>query len=196
MGKGEETRAVILDRAVAVAAVQGLEGLSIGGLANVTGLSKSGLFGHFGSKEALQQAVLETVAADFVAAVVTPALKPPTGLKRLQTLFKLWLDWSEAEPWTGGCPLLAASFELDDKPGPLRDYLAEQQSAWLASIARMAQCAIDDGDFRESLDAAQFAFEFQCIGLGFGFASRLLHDPKARERAVAAFKPLIAHARA
>jgi AcrR family transcriptional regulator len=195
MSKGEVTRAAILDKAVARASVHGLEGLSIGGLANLTGLSKSGLFGHFGSKEALQRAVLEAVVEDFIASVIAPALKQPTGLKRLQTLFKLWLDWAEADPWTGGCPLLAASFELDDKPGALRDYLAAQQSGWLDSIARMAKRAIEDGDFRKNLDAAQFAFEFHNIGLGFSFASRLLHDPKSRERAAAAFKSLSANAR-
>jgi AcrR family transcriptional regulator len=194
MGKGEDTRAAILREAVSVAAVQGLEGLSIGRLAGLAGLSKSGLFAHFGSKEALQQAVLETVVDSFRSQVILPALREPTGLDRLRRLFGDWLTWSAADDKSGGCPLLAASIELDDQPGQLREYLVTQQRAWFDCIARMAQKAVDQGQFRSGLDLAQFAFEFHSIGLGFNFAYRLLDDAGARRRADRAFEQLVANA--
>lgn len=194
MSKGEQTRSAILRRAVDLAAVHGLEGLSIGRLASLAGLSKSGLFAHFGSKEALQKAVLETVVDDFRAHVIVPALREPTGRRRLQRLFHDWLDWSAADDKTGGCPLLAASIELDDQPGELRDYLVAQQKAWFESIARMARKAIEQREFRADLDVEQFAFELHSIGLGFNFAHRLLHDPRARSRADRAFEQLLAQA--
>lgn len=194
MGKGDATRGAILRRAISVAAVQGLEGLSIGRLATLAGLSKSGLFAHFGSKEALQKAVLEAVVDDFRAAVILPALRGPTGRERLRRLFAGWLDWSAADEKTGGCPLLAASIELDDQPGELRDYLVAQQRAWFESIARMARRAIDEREFRADVDVEQFGFQFHSLGLGFNFAYRLLGDPAARRRADRAFEQLMADA--
>jgi AcrR family transcriptional regulator len=194
MRKGEVTRAAILDHAVAVAGVYGLEGLSIGRLAGLTGLSKSGLFGHFGSKEALQRAVLECVVEDFTTAVIGPALREPTGRSRLDALFEGWLSWAATDDKSGGCPLLAASIELDDQPGDLRDYLAAQQRAWFDCVARMANKAVAESEFRADLDPEQLAFEFHSIGLGFNFAHRLLDDPNARRRARAAFDQLIATA--
>ena len=194
MGKGEETRAAILREAVGVAAVHGLEGLSIGRLASLARLSKSGLFAHFGSKEALQRAVLECVVEDFRANVIAPALREPTGLQRLRRLFGAWLTWSAADDKTGGCPLLAASIELDDQPGDLRDYLVTQQKAWFDCIARMAHKAVEQGQLRRDLDVEQLAFELHAIGLGFNFAFRLLDDAGARRRAERAFEQLLANA--
>jgi AcrR family transcriptional regulator len=195
MNKGQATRAAILRHAATVASVHGLEGLSIGRLAELTGLSKSGLFGHFGSKEALQHAVLESVVEDFRSAVILPALRAPTGIERLEQLFSTWLGWATAER-DGGCPLLGAAIELDDRPGPLREYLVEKQQAWLDCVARIAAKAVADGTLRADLDPAQFAFEFNNIGLGFNFAHRLLDDSSARARATRAFHSLIATARA
>jgi AcrR family transcriptional regulator len=194
MGKGDSTRAAILRQAVALAGVQGLDGLSIGRLAELSGLSKSGLFGHFGSKDALQQAVLESVVEDFRARVILPALRERTGLSRLRRLFDAWISWGAADDKSGGCPLLGASIELDDRPGALRDYLVEKQTAWLDCIARSASKAIADGDFRTDLDVEQFAFDLNSIGLGFNFAYRLLEDTTAPQRATAAFRQLIASA--
>ena len=193
MRKGEATRATILRHAATVASVDGLEGLSIGRLADLTGLSKSGLFGHFGSKEALQQAVLESVVDDFRETVILPALRAPTGLERLEQLFVAWLGWATAER-AGGCPLLGASVELDDRPGALRDYLVDKQRAWLDCIARIAARAVAEGAFRADLDVAQFAFEFNNIGLGFNFAYRLIGDARAADRATRAFRTLFASA--
>jgi len=194
--KGEITRATILKHAVSVASVHGLDGLTIGRLAERSGLSKSGLFGHFGSKEALQHAVLESVVDDFRSRVIVPALREGTGLSRLRRLFDAWLEWAAEEQRDGGCPLLGASIELDDRPGELRDYLVEKQKAWLDCIARIAQKAIDEHELRADLDVAQFAFELNSIGLGFNFAHRLLADRGARARALRAFDFLLASASA
>ena len=193
MTKGQETRASILRHATTIASVHGLAGLSIGRLAELSGLSKSGLFGHFGSKEALQHAVLESVIDDFRAAVVAPALRETGGSARLERLFEAWLGWAMADR-AGGCPLLGASIELDDRPGPLREYLVDRQRAWLDCVAGAAQKAVADGDFRGDLDVAQFAFEFNGIGLAFNFAHRLLGDARAADRAGGAFRALVASA--
>jgi AcrR family transcriptional regulator len=194
MSKGEQTRASILRHAVALCSVQGLEGLSIGRLAELSGMSKSGLFGHFGSKDALQRAVLESVVEDFRSRVILPALREPGGAARMRRLFTLWLDWASAEQRDGACPLLGASIELDDRPGELRDYLVEKQKAWLDCISRIAAKAVEDREYRADLDVEQFAFEFNNIGLGFNFAYRLLDDARARQRAAHAFDALAASA--
>ncbi|HEX5049612.1 MAG TPA: TetR/AcrR family transcriptional regulator [Gammaproteobacteria bacterium] len=193
MSKGRQTRDSILHHAATVASVHGLEALSIGRLAELTGLSKSGLFGHFGSKEALQQAVLESVVDDFRAAVVVPALRETRGSARLERLFEGWLAWALADR-AGGCPLLGASTELDDRPGRLREYLVDRQRAWLDCVAGAASKAVAEGDFREDLDVVQFAFEFNGIGLAFNFSHRLLGDPRAAGRADSAFRALVAGA--
>lgn len=191
MHKGDLTRASILERAVSMASVRGFEGISIGRLAREARMSKSGLFGHFGSKQALQRATLERVADDFKSRVIAPALRESSGEGRLRALFAGWLDWTGRARFTGGCPLIAASVELDDQPGALRDDLVAQQEAWLDCIRRMAQKAVADGTFRDGLDTRQFAFEFHGIGLAYNFALRLLDDPRARRRADAALGRLI-----
>jgi AcrR family transcriptional regulator len=189
--KGEQTRASILAQAAAMASVHGLEGLSIGRLAGRAGLSKSGLFGHFGSKEALQRAVLEFVVEDFKLEVVAAALREATGEARLRRLFENWMAWTENDQRHGGCPLMVASIELDDQPGELRAYLVSQQESWFDCIRRMAQKAVAEGRFRDRLDTRQFAFEFHSIGLGFNFSRRLLDDPQALSRARNALDHLI-----
>ena len=192
MSKGLATRQRIVDQAVALTRVAGLEGLSIGHLAELTGLSKAGLFRHFGSKTGLQQAVLEACVDEFRARVIVPALRAPTGLARLTLLLDTWLDWTEAADCDGGCPLLGASIELDDQPGELRTYLVEKQRAWLDCIRAAAARAVAEGDLRAELDIEQFAFEFNSIGLGFNFAHRLLDDTAAATRARTALARLVA----
>jgi AcrR family transcriptional regulator len=196
MTKGEATRVAILEQAASMAGVHGLEGLSIGRLAARARLSKSGLFGHFGSKEALQQAVLGHVVDDFRAHVILPALRAASGVERLAALFTAWLDWTAAAERRGGCPLLGAAVELDDRPGPLRDYLVDRQKAWLDCIERMAAKAVAESALNRQLDTTQFAFQFNALGLGFNFAHRLLGDPEARRHAEQAFEQLLASARA
>ena len=195
MGKGAETRAYILTQAISMAGILGLEGLPIGRLATQTGMSKSGLFGHFGSKEALQFAVLETIAKDFSLRVISSALKEPTGETRLRKLFSNWMEWANDEKQEGGCRLMGASVELNARPGELRNYLAEQQIEWIDCIRRMAQKAVSESIFRAGLDTRQFAFEFHSIGLGLNFSLRLLRDPAALSRSQVAFDSLIQKAK-
>ncbi len=178
-----------------MAGVHGLDGMSIGRLAIVTGMSKSGLFGHFGSKEALQHAVLETAAEELTHSVLDPAQRESTGEVRLRTLFRLWLEWLSSEERAGGCPLVSATSELLDRPGELHDFLVDQQELWIDRIRRMSQRAVAEGNFRDGLDTRQFAFEFQSIGLGFHFACRFLGDDTAITRANAAFEKLIGTAK-
>jgi len=195
MRKGDRTRATILDEAADVASLVGLNGLSVGTLASHTGMSKSGLFRHFGSKEALQVATLRAGVDRFMETAVRPALKAPRGEPRVQALFQRWLQWATAQGLSGGCLFIAASIELDDQPGPPRDYLVTTQRQWLDLIATTARFAVEAGDFRAGLDVNQFAHEFNAILLGFHQAARLLRDPKAVERAETQFNRLLADAR-
>jgi len=193
--KGERTRAAILDEAADLASLVGLNGLSVGTLADHTGMSKSGLFRHFGSKESLQTATLKEGVDRFIDVAVRPALKAARGETRVRALFERWLDWATTKGLSGGCLFIAASIELDDQPGPARDYLVRTQREWLEVIARTARFAVQTGDFRSDLDVQQFAHEFNSILLGFHQASRLLRDPKAARRAEAHFTRLLADSR-
>lgn len=192
MSKGAQTRAAILDEAMRVASTDGLKGLSIGSLAQALEMSKSGLFAHFGSKEALHQSLIEEAARRFTDAVWRPALAQPAGLPRIAAVFRNWLDWIDTDAAPGGCLLMTATTELDDKPGPLRDLLVAQFARARQALAHAAELAVREGHLRAGLDARQFAFELDGIVLGFNFARRLLRDPMARARADAAFRDLIA----
>jgi AcrR family transcriptional regulator len=194
MRKGEQTRAAVLEQAVAVASCKGLHGLSIGALATQAGLSKSGLFAHFGSKEALQQAVLEEAVESFAREVVGLALHLPGGVGRIQACFENWLVWSNASRFPGGCPLMGATFELDSQPGPLRDFVAAQQRRWLDALARMISAAVDAGELSPDTDADLLAFEINGIGLSHSFSCRLLEDPKCTDHARQAFGRLMTQA--
>lgn len=195
MRKGSQTRAAIVQEALAAASILGLGALSIGQLAKRMGLSKSGLFAHFGSKESLQMAVLEEVVDRFVRQVIRPALKAPSGEERLRVLYSKWIAWGGTRGFPGGCPLMAASIEFDDQPGPLHDYVVTQQRAWIDAIRRMANKAIAEGSFRPDVDLDQFAFEFNAVGLGFNYALRLHKDSEAADRARRAFQHVITGAR-
>jgi AcrR family transcriptional regulator len=195
MSKGDQTRQAILDRAVGLASAVGLEGLTIGRLAGDLELSKSGIFAHFQSKEALQVQVLEAAAARFVEVVLKPALQAPRGEPRVRALFERWLAWPKAVPQPGGCLFVAASIELDDKPGPARDLLVKLQQDWLDVLAVAVRTAIAEGHFRKSTDAEQFAFELYGTMLMCHQAMRLLRDPKAVARARKAFENLLMRSR-
>jgi len=195
MSKGEETRTVILDTALELASMDGLEGLSIGSLAREVGLSKSGLFAHFNSKENLQLGVLETAVERFVATVVTPALGAPRGEPRVRAMFENWLAWARAPFLPGGCVFVATANELDDRPGPLRDALVAAQEQWLGTLAKAAGIAVAEGHFRADLEADQFAYELYSILLAYHLFRRLLRDPKAEERSRKAFERLLASCR-
>jgi AcrR family transcriptional regulator len=186
MGKGELTRTRILDEAVRIASRDGLEGLSIGGLATALSLSKSGLFAHFGSKEALQVAVLEHAGARFRERVLAPLEAIPRGPERLRALFQGSMDWMDAPGFAGGCPILAACFELDDREGAPRDVLVAKQQGMGALVVQLFGEAAAPGT-----DLEQAAFEFRAIILAYHFASRVLRDPAARTRAWTAFEALL-----
>jgi AcrR family transcriptional regulator len=194
--KGEKTRGAILDEAVRVASEVGLEGLTIGQLAERLELSKSGLFAHFASKEGLQVQTLERAAERFAEVVVRPALAAPAGEPRVQALFDRWLEWPRRVRQPGGCIFVAAAAELDDRPGPARDRLVELQREWLATISRAARRAQEVGHFRRDLDPDQFAFELLGAMLTYHEHARLLRDPRALDRVRAAFERLLADARA
>ncbi len=194
--KGEQTKDAILESALRLASRVGLDGLSIGTLADELGLSKSGLFAHFQSKEALLVQMLERAAERFKDAVVRPALAAPRGEPRVRALFDLFLRWPEIVPQPGGCVFVAAAIELDDRPGPARDCLVSCRAAWLETVAEAVRRAIAEGHFRSDVDPDQFAFEMDGIGLMWHHASRLLGDPRAGERAHRAFETLVAAARA
>jgi AcrR family transcriptional regulator len=181
MAKGDETRSSVVGSAIALASTVGLEGLTIGKLAEHVGMSKSGLFAHFASKENLQVAVLDEAVARFVALVVSPALKKPRGEPRVRALFENWLEWSRADFLPGGCIFVMASVELDDRPGPARDRLVASQRDWIGTIAHAARIAIEERHFRSDLDCEQFAHESFSIAYGYHFLRRLL-DPKETER--------------
>ena len=196
MRKGEQTREAILLHALRLATQIGFEGLTIGRLADDLKLSKSGLFAHFKSKENLQLEVLRMASRRFIDEVIKPALTAPRGERRVRALFDRWLAWEASPSLPGGCPFMAASMELDDRPGPARDLLVKSQKDWLETIAHTAGTAIQEGDFDADLDTEQFAHEVNGIGLAYTHASRLLKDPRARARADLAFEALVVRARA
>jgi AcrR family transcriptional regulator len=196
MGKGATTRQAILEGATGLASQVGIEGLSIGRLAESLHLSKSGLFGHFRSKESLQVQLLQYAAERFIEVVVRPALKAPRGEPRVRVLFENWLAWENQPALPGGCPFLAASFELDGRPGPARDQLVRSQKDWFELIANCFRTGLTEGHFKASADPEQFAQDLQGVALAYHFSSRLLSDPKAGERAHAAFEALIRAVRA
>jgi AcrR family transcriptional regulator len=196
MSKGEETRRAILDRGTDLASQVGLRGVTIGVLADTLSLSKSGLFAHFKSKEALDIALIEHSGARFTELVIRPALKAPRGEPRLRELFKRTLDWPLRLGLPGGCPMIAAAAELDDCPGPARDALVAQQKDWLDTLSNLVRIAIREGHFRDHVDPEQYAFELYALQLSHHLAARLLRDPQADAKALSAFEALVARARA
>jgi AcrR family transcriptional regulator len=195
MSKGEVTRQAIVERAMNLATRIGLEGLTIGGLAEAMHLSKSGLFAHFKSKEALQRDVLRLAADRFVEAVIRPALTAPRGEPRLRALFENWMSWPQRGGTDAGCFFVAAAAELDDRPGPVRDLLVQQQKDWMETIATVVRTGISEGHFRRDVDADQMAHDLYGVMLAYHHATRLLTDPNAPKRAKNAFETLVAAAR-
>ncbi len=194
LSKGEETRAQILDVALNVASESGFEALTIGSLAERTGLSKSGLFAHFGSKEDLQIAVLDEGARRVTDMVFGKAMASPRGVIRLRALFGNWLTWADTCQLKGGCPIMAAAFEFDDRPGPVRDAVLGHHQRMQREIARSVSICVDTGEFRGDTDSRQFAFEILGIANAFYFSHRLFREADASERAFAAFERLVKNA--
>ncbi len=194
MSKGERTHAAILDHATGLASQVGLTGLTIGVLADDLELSKSGLFAHFRSKEALQIEVLEHAARRFSETVVRPALREPRGAPRMQALFDRWIAWERDEALPGGCVFVAATAELDDRPGPVRDRLVALQRDWISVLATSFRKASESGLFRADADPEQFAQDMYGVMLALHFHSRLMNDAAAEARARRAFAALLEEA--
>lgn len=191
LSKGERTRAAILDEALRLVSKAGLDGLTIGALADATGLSKSGLFAHFGSREELLLAVLDHGQKEFAEVVLKPALEKPRGVPRLRAMFTNWLDWTESAELPGGCPMVGGASEFDDRPGPVRDMLAGGQRAWIDTLKRAVRQAVEERQLPASTDPEQIAFEMFGIALVVHHHRRLLDYPKARARALAALDKLL-----
>jgi AcrR family transcriptional regulator len=189
--KGERTRAAILDAALRIVSKSGLDGLTIGTLADATGMSKSGLFAHFGSREELLLAVLAHGQAQFTEVVFQPAMAKPRGVARLRAMFINWLDWTESAELPGGCPMIGGASEFDDRPGPVREMLAGGQRTWIETLKRSVRQAIEEGELPADTDPEQIAFEMFGIALVVHHHRRLLGYPKARARALAALDKLI-----
>jgi AcrR family transcriptional regulator len=193
--KAETTRELILENAVAAVSELGFEGLSLGDLAKRVGMSKSGLFAHFASKDELELEVLRAAARHFVETVVTPALRAPRGEPRVRALFENWFRWSSDAALPGGCVFIAAATELDDRPGALRDYLVASQRDWLSTLAYAAKIAVDEGHFRRELDVDLFAHDLYSILLAYHHFHRLLKDPDGAARARRSFEGLVQNAK-
>jgi AcrR family transcriptional regulator len=183
--RGLKTRHAILRKAVDLASLEGLEGLTIGRLASTLRISKSGLFAHFGSKEDLQCAVVDEARDIFVESVVRPAFKF-RGLQRLRALCENWLSYSKARVFPGGCFFSAASLEFDDRPGRVRDRIVELMKKWLENLEQAARDAQSAGEIRKEADVRQLAFEIQALAMGANWSSRLFRDQNAFGAASAA----------
>jgi AcrR family transcriptional regulator len=193
VAKGEETRQAILSRAFELSKVVGVTGLSIGRLAEETGLSKSGLFAHFGSKEALEVAVIGEAARQFIDFVMMPALRQPRGEPRVRALFERWVAWAQKP---GGCFWVTGIAELDDRPGPQRDVMVQTCKDWIDALATAARIAVDEHHFRADLDPHEFAFDLYGLMTGAHTFQRFLDDPDWLARTRRAFERLVASSRA
>ncbi len=190
--KGQQTRATILDAALGMASHMGLEGLSIGALAEVTRMSKSGVFAHFGSREELQIAVIREYHARFESEVFYPAVRESRGLPRLRTLFERWVKRVSVEI-DSGCIYISGAVEFDDRPGPVRDALASMVMAWHGALERAIDLAVVEGHLRADTDATQMLFELHGLILALHHDARFLRRPGALDRARRAFEHLLSH---
>jgi AcrR family transcriptional regulator len=186
--KGQRTRTAILAKAARLATVDGLDGLSIGGLATAIGMSKSGLYGHFGSKEDLQLATIASARETFTAEVFVPALEVPQGIRRLYTACDAFLSHIERRVFPGGCFFAVAAADVGTRPGPVRDAIAAQQRDWLELLERLARKAVAIGELDPRDDPAQLAFELNAVLVSASTSFVLQGDPAVFERARAAVR--------
>ena len=190
LGKGEQTRAGIVDAALQIAAQQGLEGLTIGQLAEHRQMSKSGVFAHFGSREELQIMVLEAHEARFIADVLRPALARPRGLERLTAIFEAWVARTVYTA-PHGCIFISGAAEYDDRSGPVRDVLVRMVRGWQRELVRAVSQAIESRQLEASTDPEQVVFELHGIILTLHHDGRLLRSSGSAERAYRAFDRLM-----
>jgi AcrR family transcriptional regulator len=178
-----DTRAAIVERAVELSSTDGLEGLTIGRLAGELRMSKSGVIGHFGSKEALQLAALDAAVARFTRDVWEPVADEPEGLPRLRAIVERWLAHLGAPAFPGGCYLTAAACEFDGRDGPVREAVDRALRRWLRVLEREAGAAVEAGDLPPDTDPAQVAFELNALASGANQELQLRRAPEAMERA-------------
>jgi AcrR family transcriptional regulator len=196
VSKGEKTKQQIVSRALALSHYVGLEGLSLGVLASDLGLSKSGLFAHFSSKEQLQLEVVQELVDRFIAEIIAPAFAKARGEPRIKALFEHYVRWvREHGDGQRGCLLTALLYEYADREGAVRDKLLAADREWFATLAKACDIAKREGHFKATLDAQQFAYEWLGINAVFQQALRFFDDPRAEQRAQTAFKSLIARSR-
>ena len=189
--KGQQTRAAILEAALGLASQMGLEGLSIGALAEVLQMSKSGVFAHFGSREELQISVIREYHARFEAEVFFPAVQEARGLPRVRALFERWVRRVSVEV-DSGCIYISGAVEFDDRPGPVRDALATMVQAWHAALDRAIRLAIGVGHLRADADPTQMLFEVHGLILALHHDARFLRSPGATDRARLGFDRILA----
>jgi AcrR family transcriptional regulator len=188
--KGQQTKSVIIDAALGLASQIGLEGLSIGAVAEVTGMSKSGVFAHFGSREELQISVIREYHDRFESEVFYPAMQQPRGLPRLQALFDNWMVQTSAEI-DSGCIYISGAVEFDDRAGPVRDALARSVATWQTALRRAVELAQDEGQLSRQSDAHQIAFEIHGLILALHYEARFLRNPSASDRARCGFSHIL-----
>jgi AcrR family transcriptional regulator len=189
--KGQQTRAAILDAALGLASQIGLEGLSIGALAQCTHMSKSGVFAHFGSREELQISVIREYHTRFEEEVFHPAILEPRGLPRLRGLFERWVKRVSVEI-DSGCIYISGAVEFDDRPGPVRDALASMVRTWHGALERAIGIAIEEGHLRADADPMQMLFEIHGLILALHHDARFMRNPGAVERAGRGFERILA----
>jgi len=190
MHKGQQTKAAIVDAALGLATQIGLEGLSIGALAEVMQMSKSGVFAHFGSREELQISVIREYHQRFESEVFFPSMQHPRGLPRLQALFQNWMQRTSAEI-DSGCLYISGAAEFDDRPGPVRDALASSVKTWLAAVHRAVVQAKDEAHLSKDTDAAQMVFEIHGLILALHYEARFLKSAKSLGRAKQGFEQIL-----
>lgn len=190
MRKGEMTRAAILDVALELASRDGLEGLTIGVLADRMNMSKSGVFAHFGSREDLQMEVIRLYHHRFEQEVFYPSIKEPRGMPRLVAMFEHWVKRVSVEI-ASGCIYISGAVEYDDRPGPIREQLVTMVQTWQGALLRCVQQAIDCGDLKAGTDAQQLVFEMYGLILALHHDARFLRIPGAVDRARRGFERLI-----
>ncbi|MDB5889626.1 MAG: TetR/AcrR family transcriptional regulator [Polaromonas sp.] len=190
MQKGRQTKAAIVDAALGLATQIGLEGLSIGALAEVIHMSKSGVFAHFGSREELQISVIREYHVRFEEEVFYPALQAPRGLPRLQAMFQNWMRRTSVEI-DSGCLYISGAVEFDDRPGPVRDALAGSVKTWLEAMYRAVVQAKEAGHLRPEADEHQMAFEIHGLILALHYEARFLKTPGSIERTNKGFEHIV-----
>lgn len=189
--KGQQTKAAIVDAALGLATQIGLEGLSIGALAEVMQMSKSGVFAHFGSREELQISVVREYHTRFEEEVFYPAISVPRGLPRLRALFDNWMQRTSVE-LDSGCIYISGAVEFDDRPGPVRDALASSVRTWLSAMRRAVEIAVQEGHLGADADAEQMSFEIHALILALHYEVRFLRHPDSLHRAHKAFDGIVA----